>query len=104
MENFTTPDFWERYKALPKAVQELADKNYALLRADTSHPSLHSKKIGEVWSVRVGLHYRALAVEREDRGYTNITIGQDNKDNSSVGLLSLGKDGRPKTKEFNLKP
>ena len=27
------------------------------------YPSLHLKKIGRFWSVRVGLHYRALAVE-----------------------------------------
>jgi hypothetical protein len=68
MEHFTTPTFWECYKALPKAVRDLADKNYALLRSDSSHPSLHFKKVGELWSVRVGLHYRALAVERKE-GY-----------------------------------
>ena len=27
------------------------------------HPSLHFKKVGEMWSARVGLHYRALAIE-----------------------------------------
>jgi len=27
--------------------------------------TLHFKKIGELWSVRVGAHYRALAVEVE---------------------------------------
>jgi hypothetical protein len=26
-------------------------------------PSLHFKKVGRLWSVRVGLRYRALAVE-----------------------------------------
>jgi hypothetical protein len=26
----------------------------------------HFKKIGKYWSVRVGIHYRALAVEVED--------------------------------------
>jgi hypothetical protein len=46
-------------------VQQLADKCYALLRQNLRHPSLQLKKIGRFWSVRVGLHYRALAVEHE---------------------------------------
>jgi hypothetical protein len=66
MEHFTTPRFWECYSALPIEVRELADKNYALLRTDPHHPSLHFRKIGDLWSVRVGLHYRALAVERAE--------------------------------------
>jgi hypothetical protein len=48
---------------LPKQVQELADVNYELLKIDFSHPSLHFKKIGKYRAVRVGLHYRALAME-----------------------------------------
>lgn len=45
------------------AVRELADKNFELLKANSRHPSLQLKKIGKYRSVRVGLHYRALAVE-----------------------------------------
>ncbi len=41
MDHFTTPDFWDGYQGLPKEIQELADKNYALLRTDPNHPSLH---------------------------------------------------------------
>jgi hypothetical protein len=48
---------------LPAEVQRLADGCYGLLRQDPRHPSLHLKKVGLFWSVRVGLHYRALAVE-----------------------------------------
>lgn len=59
-----TPDFWECYNALPKEIQELADKNYSLLKANPFHPSLHFKKVQEgLWSVRVGKKYRALATE-----------------------------------------
>ena len=43
----------------------LADKNYALLKSEPQHPSLHLKKVGRYWSARVGLRYRALAVEVE---------------------------------------
>jgi hypothetical protein len=35
------------------------------MATDPHHPSLHLKKMGRFWSVRVGLHYRALAVETE---------------------------------------
>jgi hypothetical protein len=44
----------------------VADKSYALLRRDPRHPSLHFKQIGRFRSVRVGLHWRALAVQQED--------------------------------------
>nr|WP_210269315.1 hypothetical protein [Tardiphaga robiniae] len=44
----------------------MADKNFALLKSDPSHPSLHLKKIGRYVSARVGLRYRALAVEVDD--------------------------------------
>lgn len=59
----TTPQFWKRFDALPKEVQELARKNFELLKRDPRHPSLQFKRLGEHWSARVGLHYRALAVE-----------------------------------------
>jgi hypothetical protein len=60
-----TPRFWSCYRALPDDVQRLADKCYALLRQDPRHPSLHFKQIGRFWSARVGLHYRALAVQQD---------------------------------------
>jgi hypothetical protein len=63
MSHFASPAFWQAYDKLPVPVRELADKNYALLKTDPRHPSLHFKKVGRFWSVRVGLHYRALATE-----------------------------------------
>ena len=69
MIHFTTPDFWRLYNALPQDVRDLADKNYALLKADPSHPSLHFKNIEGLWSVRVGRHYRALGAMRAEGLY-----------------------------------
>jgi hypothetical protein len=63
LRHFATPGFWALYRQLPADVRELADKNFELLKADPRHPSLHFKKTGEYRSVRVGLRYRALAVE-----------------------------------------
>ncbi len=58
--------FWDCYKQLPDAIRTLADKNFALLKADTNHPSLHFKKVGRYRSARVGRDFRALAVETDD--------------------------------------
>ncbi|OIP92673.1 MAG: hypothetical protein AUK55_09190 [Syntrophobacteraceae bacterium CG2_30_61_12] len=44
-------------------VRKLADKNFNLMRENPNHPSLQFKKIGELWSARVGQAHRALAVE-----------------------------------------
>lgn len=64
MSHYVTPEFWYHYRQLPEDVQRTADKNYRLLADNPYHPSLHFKKIREdLWSVRVGLSFRALATE-----------------------------------------
>ena len=63
MTHRATRRFWRCYNALPKDVRQLADRSYALLKENPAHPSLHFKKVGQFWSARVGLHYRAVAVE-----------------------------------------
>jgi len=63
MKHFTHPRFWELYDTLPVKIRQLADKNFKLLKRDPQHPSLHFKRVGRFWSVRVGRDYRALAVE-----------------------------------------
>jgi hypothetical protein len=57
--------FWSAYGQLPPAVRDVADRSYGLLKRDPRHPSLQLKKVGRFWSVRVGLRYRALAVEKD---------------------------------------
>lgn len=63
MTHYASPAFWALYRSLPEEVRNLADRAYARLKEDRRHPSLHFKKVGRFWSARVGLHYRALAVE-----------------------------------------
>ncbi|QCQ22496.1 hypothetical protein FDQ92_10180 [Desulfoglaeba alkanexedens ALDC] len=48
---------------MPGETRKLADKNFKLLKENSSHPSLQFKKIGELWSARVDQAHRALAVE-----------------------------------------
>ena len=59
-----------------------ADKQFALLKSDPRHPSLQFKKLGdrkgqEIWSARVTLKYRALAVKLPDE-YLWFWIGEHN--------------------------
>ena len=75
MNHFASRGFWRCYNALSANIRELADRKFGLLRANPGHPSLHFKKVGRFRSVRVGLHYRALAVEVED-GLLWIWIGK----------------------------
>jgi hypothetical protein len=60
---------------LPSPIQKLADKNFGLLKTDPKHPSLHFKKVGRYWSVRVGIEYRAIALKAED-GHVWFWIGK----------------------------
>jgi hypothetical protein len=66
LNHHASPAFWECYRSLPAEIRDLADKSFELLKADSRHPSLHFKKVGEYRSARVGLHYRALGVDIED--------------------------------------
>ena len=66
MKHLASRAFWQAYKALPQPARKLSDKSFALLKANPDHPSLRLKKIGRFWSARIGLRYRALAVEVDD--------------------------------------
>jgi hypothetical protein len=59
----TTARFWSLLDDPPEAAQTVARKNFELLKENPSHPSLHFKKVGKLWSVRAGMNHRALAVD-----------------------------------------
>lgn len=84
MSNHASPRFWACYRQLSPEVQTLADKNFSLFEQNPQHPSLHFKKAGRYWSVRVGLDYRALAVEA-DEGLLWIWIGAHDEYERLIG-------------------
>jgi len=59
----TTSRFWKCFENLPDPVQNVSRKNFALLKTNSLHLSLHFKKVGKFWSVRTGIGHRALAIE-----------------------------------------
>src|SRR2546423_15659329 len=70
MQSRTTRHFWRLFHDLPPAAQQEAKRAYGLLQANPAHPGLQFKKLeGEdnIYSVRIGLGYRALAVKEGDR-------------------------------------
>jgi hypothetical protein len=79
MQHRAATDFWQNYSALPQDIRTRAAKQFSLLKANPTHPSLQFKKVGErhgqeIWSARVTLNYRALAIKRTD-GYLWFWIG-----------------------------
>lgn len=66
MRHYANEFYWECYETLPTHIKEIANKNFALLKENPNHPSLHLKKVEKYWSIRVGKKYRALAVEIEE--------------------------------------
>ena len=56
MRHRANPKFWQFYAELPEEIQRLADEKFELLKANARHPSLHFKKVGRMWSVRVSIH------------------------------------------------
>ncbi|RJP33258.1 MAG: hypothetical protein C4527_04955 [Candidatus Omnitrophota bacterium] len=70
----TTARFWRCFARLPESVKKIARQNFQLLKTNPSHPSLHFKKVGRFWSIRVGIVHRALAMEDEG-GFVWVWIG-----------------------------
>ncbi len=63
------PEFWELYNRLPKTARAQAKKAYTLFLKNPAHPSLRFKPLkidSSIWSVRIGLHYRAVGARVGD--------------------------------------
>ena len=80
----TTERFWRRYRDLPKDIRGLADKSFERLKKNPTHPSLQLKKVGGFWSARVGLAFRALAVE-DDTDLIWVWIGSHDEYERVIG-------------------
>jgi hypothetical protein len=62
-------DFIACFSTLPPRIKRLARKNYRLWKQNPSHPGLQFKLVGKrmpVYSVRVGLGWRALGLRVDD--------------------------------------
>ncbi|MFO0874242.1 MAG: hypothetical protein U0575_09760 [Phycisphaerales bacterium] len=61
----------------------MANRCFATLKSNASHPSLQLKRVGRYWSVRVGLHYRAVGIDAPD-GIVWFWIGRHSRYDSII--------------------
>jgi len=64
-----TSAFRGLFTALPEQVKRDADAAYKRFKTDSEHPSLRFHRVraqDSVYSIRVGRHYRALALRQPD--------------------------------------
>jgi CRISPR/Cas system endoribonuclease Cas6 (RAMP superfamily) len=69
MKSSRTKNFRNLFDKLPERIKENAKKNYKLWKEDQFHSSLEFKKVKpkeNIWSVRVGIGWRALGVMKAD--------------------------------------
>lgn len=70
IQSRATRRFWRLFSSLPVDVQRDAKRAYRLFRNNPAHPGLQFKKLegeDDIYSARIGLDYRALAVKKQDR-------------------------------------
>ncbi len=67
MISSTKASFRKRFSKLPLTIQQAAVRSYRLWQRDPWDPTLHFKKVGAFWSVRVGDGFRALATRESER-------------------------------------
>jgi hypothetical protein len=70
----TIARFWTSLARLPEPIQRVAHENFELLKKNPAHPSLHFKRTGNLWSAKVGINYRAVAVE-DGADFISVWIG-----------------------------
>ncbi len=69
MNSHLTDEFLRCFRNLPKRIQNLAKKTYRLWKQDPTHPSIDFKSVSKkrpIFSVRVGIGWRALGIKQED--------------------------------------
>ncbi len=69
MKSVTTTKFRKAFDKLPEEIQQRARNSYNVWKQDPYHTSLHFKQVHQhqpIFSVRVGLSYRALGVKEGD--------------------------------------
>ena len=69
MRSTTTSAFRKCFQSLPTRIQARAREAYRTFAEDPTHPGLHLKQVHPsrpIFSARVSLGYRALAIRDED--------------------------------------
>jgi hypothetical protein len=75
-------------EALPPAVRQLAADTYRRWQTNLAHPGLHFRPIdpsdSDIFSIRIGMHYRAICERQPDGSYLWVWIGTHEEYNKLV--------------------
>jgi len=77
MTSRTTARLREAFAGLPIAVQEQARRAYRQFHQNPQHPGLRFRQVhlnSQVFSARMGIHYRAVRVCSEEKGSSNHAV------------------------------
>jgi len=69
MKSRTLKSFWKHYWALPAKIRQQARKSYQMWRENPNLRGLYFKRVKKsqpIYSVRIGLSYRALGLLKGD--------------------------------------
>lgn len=83
MKSRTTDRFRKLFAGLPQEIQRSAKKCYLLWKENPDHPSLHFKKIGELYCVRIADRWRVLGFMK-DQTYIWFWIGSHEEYNKMI--------------------
>ncbi len=76
MRSRRSSQFRKLFRDLPTDVKRQAYVSYRLFVLDSHHPSLHFKNLHDkLYSVRIGMHYRALGIMDNPDSIVWIWIG-----------------------------
>jgi mRNA-degrading endonuclease RelE of RelBE toxin-antitoxin system len=79
MKSRRSKRFRASLEALPPDIQRLATDTYQRWQQNPSHPGLHFKPIDssdpDIYSIRIGAHYRAICERQPDGAYLWVWIG-----------------------------
>ena len=78
MRSRATERFWQALRGLPEPVQRQARASFRMFERNPFHPGLQFKQVDSgrhIWSVRVGIGYRAMGIREESGGITWFWIG-----------------------------
>jgi hypothetical protein len=75
MTHYISQTFWKFYHKLPEEIKKASHNSFELLKSDSSHPSLHFKKMNNYYNVRVSIDCRALGLKVENNTILWFWIG-----------------------------
>jgi hypothetical protein len=89
VQSHRTEKFRKAFDALPESVKDKAREAYNTWRTNPNFPSLAFKQVSgvkDIYSIRIGLNYRALAV-KDDSTFIWFWIGSHEDYNKIVNQL-----------------